>query len=252
MPLDIVELKNFYASPLGEVTYRMLGAAIRSRMPSLRGRCVLGLGYATPYLDLIKEDAERVFAVMPDVQGVTPWPTAGHLGSVLSSTSDLPFADASIDTVLLTHALETDDSPRTMLSEIWRVLTPGGSLIVTVPNRRGLWARMDTTPFGYGEPYSRRQINSLLLETLFSPTGWVEALHFPPLQSQALLKSARALERIGEKLGLPFAGVHVIVATKLLYRPILASKSARQKARLRPVLVPSASPRLDEIPQQGH
>lgn len=252
MPLDIVDLKNFYVSPLGDVTRRMLGAAIRARMPMLRGQSVLGVGYAIPYLDMIKNESDRVFAVMPDVQGALPWPATGNLATVLSSTSDLPFADASIDTVLLVHALETDDSPRILLNEIWRILAPGGSLIVTAPNRRGLWARMDTTPFGYGEPYSRRQINNLLREALFSPTQWVEALHFPPLQRPALLKSARALERIGEKLGLPFAGVHVIAATKLLYRPLLVSKSARQKARLRPVLVPSASPRLDEIPQQGH
>ena len=47
-----------------------------------------------------------------------------------------------------------------MLREIWRVMASGGQLLAVVPNRRGLWARMDTTPFGHGRPYSRSQITA--------------------------------------------------------------------------------------------
>lgn len=252
MPLDIVDLRNFYATPLGDVTGRTLGAAIRAHWPSARGQIMLGLGFAIPFLDMFRAEADRVMAVMPDIQGVLHWPLDADSTTVLASTAALPFADSSIDAALIVHALETEDAPRALLSEMWRVLTPGGSLIVVVPNRRGLWARMDTTPFGYGEPYSRRQINDLLRDALFSPAQWTEALYFPPLSRPMLLKSASVFEQIGKQLGLPFPGVHVISATKLLYRPLLVRETTRQKSRLRPVLVPSASPRLDEIPQQGH
>lgn len=252
MPLDIVDLRNFYASPLGEVTGRVLTSVIRNHWPSARGQIMLGIGFATPYLDMFRAEADRVLAVMPDVQGVLNWPADGDSATVLASTAALPFADASIDAALIVHALETEDSPRAMLAELWRVLTPGGSVIIVVPNRRGLWARMDTTPFGYGQPYSRRQINELLRNALFSPAKWTEALYFPPLSRPTFLKSASALELIGSNLGLPFSGVHVIAATKLLYRPLLVRETARQKTRLRPLLVPSASPRLDEIPERSH
>lgn len=252
MPLDIVDLRNFYRTPLGDATGRVLSSVIRRHWPSTSGQILLGLGFATPYLDLFKGEADRVFAAMPDNQGVLPWPADGDSASVLTSTSALPFGDAAIDAALVVHALETEESPRALLSELWRVLTPGGSVLLVVPNRRGLWARMDTTPFGYGEPYSRRQITDLLREALFSPAQWSEALYFPPLQRPVFLKSAGIFERIGEKLGLPFSGVHVIAATKLLYRPLLVRETVRQRARLRPVLVPSASPRLDEISGQGH
>ena len=251
MPLDIVDLRNFYRTPLGEATGRVLSAVIRRHWPSTKGQIILGLGFATPYLDMFRGEADRVFAVMPDVQGVLPWPSDGDSATVLASTATLPFPDASIDAALIVHALETEDTPRTMLSELWRVLAPGGSVLVIVPNRRGLWARMDTTPFGYGEPYSRRQITDLLRDALFCGAQWTEALYFPPSQRPIFLKSAPAFEQVGDRLGLPFSGVHVISATKLLYRPLLVRETTRQRASLRPVLIPSTSPRLDEISRRG-
>lgn len=60
--------------------------------------------------------------------------------------------------------------------QIWRVLTPGGRMIVVVPNRAGVWARVEHTPFGHGRPYSRGQLRELLSETQFLPVHWNEAL----------------------------------------------------------------------------
>ena len=88
----------------------------------------------------------------------------------------MPLTDGAVDRVLLVHALEMTNDPAALLREVWRVLAPGGRLLAVVPNRRGVWARMDTTPFGHGRPYSRSQINQLLRETWFTPSGWSEAL----------------------------------------------------------------------------
>ena len=87
--------------------------------------------------------------------------------------------------------------PVGLLREVWRVLAGGGRLLAVVPNRRGLWARMDTTPFGHGRPYSRSQITQLLRETWFTPTGWGEALYVPPIARGWFLRSAVAWERTG-------------------------------------------------------
>src|SRR5664279_2649525 len=97
--------------------------------------------------------------------------------SALVDENELPLPDNAVDRVLLVHALEMTHDPAVLLREAWRVLAAGGRLLVVVPNRRGLWARMDTTPFGHGRPYSRSQINQLLRETWFTPTGWSEALY---------------------------------------------------------------------------
>jgi SAM-dependent methyltransferase len=45
----------------------------------------------------------------------------------------IPFADGSFDTVLCTEVLEHASDPRTLISEMQRVLKPRGTLIATVP-----------------------------------------------------------------------------------------------------------------------
>ena len=48
--------------------------------------------------------------------------------------------------------LEWSEKPRDLLRELWRVLAPNGRLLLVVPNRRGLWARVDTTPVRLWQP----------------------------------------------------------------------------------------------------
>jgi hypothetical protein len=112
-------------------------------------------------------------------------------------------------------------------------------MLVVVPNRRGVWARRDTTPFGHGRPYSRSQITQLLREAWFTPTGWGEALYVPPIARGWFLRSAMAWERAGSTISAPFAGVHIVEATKQVYRAIPAK---REKRRLVPALEPVLAP----------
>lgn len=240
MTPDVVDLRNFYASPLGQVACRALSKAIELRWNKLTGLHVMGLGYGVPYLERFLGKAERVIAAMPEKQGVIHWPVHAPSSSVLVVNTLLPFADQSLDRVLLVHSIENEESPSDLLDEVWRVLSPGGSVLVVVPNRRGLWARMDTTPFGQGQPYSRSQMTALLRHAMFSPIHWSEELFVPPFPGAMLLRMAPALERIGKVLSLPFAGVHVIEATKLLYRPVAVRKVARQRS-LSPFLVPAGA-----------
>lgn len=165
MSLDVVDLRNFYSQRLGTVARRFVGRGIRTRWPNEHGQRVLGIGYATPYLGLFREEAERCLAFMPAAQGVVKWPSREPALAALVDEYDLPLPDAAVDRVLLVHALEMSSDPISLLREAWRVLAPGGRLLAVVPNRRGLWARMDTTPFGHGRPYSRSQITNLLRET---------------------------------------------------------------------------------------
>ena len=56
---------------------------------------------------------------------------------------------------------------RPMLREVWRILAADGRLILVVPNRLGLWARLEHTPFGHGHPFTPPQLVALLTENLF-------------------------------------------------------------------------------------
>jgi SAM-dependent methyltransferase len=237
MSIDIVDLRSFYASPLGEVTRGLLLTAIRNRWDDMRGFALMGLGYATPYLGPFRDEAIRSLALMPAAQGVVNWPSTGLSSSALVDADDLPLRDGSVDRIIVAHALEMAQNPAELMSEMWRVLSPGGRIIVIVPNRAGLWARMDVTPFGHGQPFSRGQLTNLMRQALFTPVHWGEALYVPPLKRRVLLKTARVWDRVGRTLGLPFAGVHVIEATKQVFRPAAVKRGSR-------VMVPEAEPAL--------
>jgi SAM-dependent methyltransferase len=241
MSMDVVDLRNFYAQRLGSVARRFIGRGIRGRWPDTRAQRVLGIGYATPYLGLFREEAERCLAFMPGTQGVVRWPSERPALAALVDEGNLPLPDAAVDRILLVHALEMSQDAPQLLREVWRVLSPGGRLLAVLPNRRGLWARMDTTPFGHGRPYSRSQITQLLRETWFTPTAWAEALYVPPIEQTWFLRSAVAWERTGATVSAPFAGVHIVEATKQVYRTL----PARRK---RMVLVPSLEPVLAPSP----
>jgi SAM-dependent methyltransferase len=150
---------------------------------------------------------------------------------VLVEDRQLPLPDNSVDRLLLVHSLEATDRPATLLREVWRVLVPEGRLLIVAPNRRSVWARIDATPFGHGRPYSRSQLERLLLENLFTPVSWGTALHMPPVNNRMILKSAAVWERVGQKLWPGFGGVLLVEARKEVMAPIGGKRAAVRALR---------------------
>lgn len=234
---DAIDLREFYETGLGQVARRMIRRRIREVWPDLRGQIVLGVGYATPYLRPFRGEAERVLSVMPAAQGVEFWPPEGPGATCLAEESELPFPDMSVDRVLLVHGLESTEQLRPMMREVWRVLAGGGRLLVVVPNRRGIWARVDQTPFGHGTPFSPSQLKHLLRENMFVPERTSRALFVPPFKARFLLGSAPAWEEVGERWFKAFSGVNIVEASKQLYAGV-ARRPVRIARGRRPVLVP--------------
>lgn len=237
MNTDIVDLRAFYHTRLGRLAAQSISLALTSiwaRMPDER---LVGLGYSLPYLDRFSADAERAMAFMPASQGAINWPSSGPSATALVYNEELPLPDASVDRVLLVHALEFTESPGDTMRELWRVLAPGGRVVIVAPNRRGVWARLDHTPFGNGRPYSKSQITGLLRETNFTPGAFAEALFFPPSKSRAVLKFRSSFERSGRTLWPAFSGAILVEAQKRLYQGLPVTARASRK-----VLVPALSP----------
>lgn len=57
----------------------------------------------------------------------------------------LPFADASMDCVILSEVIEHLEEPGITIREASRVLRPGGRLLITTPNYRSLWPLLEWT-----------------------------------------------------------------------------------------------------------
>jgi len=239
MSADIVDLRDFYATPLGRTAREAIRGRLREIWPDLAGLRLAGIGYATPYLRGFAGEAERVLALMPAGQGVMRWPPEGPNLAALVDEAALPLPDASVDRILVVHALEHAEQLRQLLREVWRVLAPPGRVIVAVAARDGLWANSEATPFGHGRPYSRRQLAALLREAELEPAGYTRALYVPP--AEWLAGSAETFETVGARVWPRFSGVLLMEAVKQTYA-IKARPVRARVRRARPVLSPLPAP----------
>ncbi|UPH71551.1 class I SAM-dependent methyltransferase [Abyssibius alkaniclasticus] len=221
MHLDVVDLRAFYyRTKLGRAVQRDLQETIAKRWPDSRQMQVVGFGFAAPLLRPHLGTARRVLSLMPAAQGVMRWPPGDANLSTLVEETQWPLPGGSVDRIIVAHGLETCEAPEALLDEIWRVLAPGGKVMFIVPNRAGFWARRDTTPFGYGRPYSMGQLEALLRARRFQPGWHAKALYMWPSHRAFWLRTARLFGRIGRRLGLRImAGALVVEATKQVYAP---------------------------------
>ena len=229
MAADVHAAAEFYGSTRGAVAARLLRERLQSLWPDLRGQSVLGIGFAAPYLRLWRGQAARCVALTPAQMGAARWPL-GQPGLTCTAEEDqLPFDDLSFDRILLVHGLEAADNARRLLRETWRVLKDDGRLLVVAPNRTGVWAYSERTPFGHGQPYSFGQLGRLLAASLYRVERRDTALWLPPVGPRVLLRSADLLERSGRRLMPGMAGLIVTEAVKDVYAALPVKRVPRRR-----------------------
>lgn len=215
---DIEDLRRFYyQSALGRVVQRILRDRLtgRWRAETSKGMNIAGFGFAAPMLRPYLTHARRVTALMPGPQGVMAWPAGLPNHSVLCDETAWPIETGSIDRLVILHGLETSDDPAALLSEAWRALGPGGRMIVMVPNRAGLWAASDRTPFGLGRSYTAGQLEGQTLRAGFVTHWNGSAVYIPPSERRFWLRSAQMWERTGTKISrVLIAGVVLMELSK--------------------------------------
>jgi SAM-dependent methyltransferase len=249
MHLDVQDLRNFYyRSPLGRAAQKSLRDRMLELWPEAKGQTVVGFGFAAPLLRPYLKDARRVVTLMPGPQGVMPWPPGLPNTSVLTEETAWPIETGHVDKLVVLHGLETCERPSDLLEECWRVLGPGGRVLFIVPNRAGIWARGDGTPFGYGRPYSPSQLDTQLRKHQFLPERHIGALYQVPSRRKLLMKSAALFEKVGRQLPTMLAGgAFMVEATKLVYPPKGETKRERKRVS---VLKGLTEPAVGRVPNR--
>lgn len=212
---DVIALRDFYyTTSLGRAAQKALRDHCQTCWPDMTGKDVAGFGFAVPLLRPWLAQARRVIALMPAPQGVMHWPAEAANHSVLTEETNWPLATDSIDRLVMLHGLETSDRPAALLEEAARVLRIGGEALLILPNRSGLWARMDGTPFALGRPYSNGQITTLLRDHGFQICDTGGALFFPPRDNRRWLRWAMRLEQLGQRMVRLRAGGVLVVRAR--------------------------------------
>lgn len=240
MRRGIDDLRTFYGEPTGALARRLLARRLEDAWGEAANCDVLGIGYATPWLDAFV-GARRIVAAMPGGQGVETWPAVGRNRTLLVDERRLPFTAGAFDRVLLIHALEEADDPLALLTEAVRALSPSGRMILAVAARGGLWARAEQTPFGHGRPFTRGQLERLVREVGLEPTAWSQTLYTPPWTP--LLGMAEGIEQIGRRIAPGTAGVILLEATRLAYARIRPGGLAERVRAAVPGLTPQPATR---------
>jgi SAM-dependent methyltransferase len=137
-------------------------------LPSARAARVLDIACGTGFGCVMLADAgaDYVTGADLDVSSVAAARLgckAGRMGFLAADGTCLPFPDACFDLVTSFETLEHVERAEALLSEIRRVLAPGGRLILSTPNRgyTELYGRVCSNPFHVRE-YTRDELRALL------------------------------------------------------------------------------------------
>ncbi|MET0931836.1 MAG: class I SAM-dependent methyltransferase [Aeromicrobium sp.] len=171
-------------------------------------------------------------------------------GGVCGSALILPFADGSFDIVGAFDVIEHCDPESTALSELARVLAPGGTMMISVPAYTWAWSSFDDIN-GHHRRYTRRRavkavkasglridratyafaavfpffamqrLATRLVETVrrkdqATPADVVDLPSVSPGLSSFLLRLCRLDSRVLRRTNLPFGSSVVLAASKPL------------------------------------
>jgi SAM-dependent methyltransferase len=238
---SIYDFRNFYNSQAGRIVKRVVAHKLRGFWPDSAGMRVMGCGYAPPYMNMIGKDAERFFLLMPAALGAHSWPHDSPNIVCLSEESELPLETNSVDRIFLVHSLEYSEIIHPYLEELWRVLKSNGRMLVVAPNRLGMWARAEWSPFGHGRPFSLSQLCHYLRTAGFVQENASEGLFIPPVRSQAIFRSVSFFEGVGRYVYPALGGLHFLEVSKQLYAPTGGELQRRVRNRGRGILIPETA-----------
>lgn len=180
---------------------------------------------------------------------------------VVDNFEDLPFAEQSLDLIVLPHVLEFAVDPHRVLREVDRVLRPDGRVVISGLNPISLWGARHMMPRQLMAPFLPPQAHFIGLPRL---RDWFKLLSFdfdrsrygcysPPCRSQVWLDRMRFLEKAGDRWWPICGGVYVISAVKRVQgiRLIPPVWRTKESPRRRVAVVASSNQSQQSIDRDG-
>jgi SAM-dependent methyltransferase len=251
---EIHGLTTWFNSPLGTTLLQKEAALLVQGVRRFHGDAMLWLGpIPLPGVELDRcMVRHRVYGSM---SGTQRWPTeSGSAASTYNGLIEaLPFPPSSMDAVVLHHALDCCTDPRGAMREVYKVLRPGGRLLICGFNPLSLWGARRVFARFRPDPFSDlRFVSPLRLLDWMAVLG-IEAdegvqylMYRPPIAFGRF--EARLWTRLRTALQqsrLPVGGVYYLLGRKSVagVTPLRLVRSMR-RANLAPAAVPRPTARL--------
>jgi len=193
-----------------------------------------------PQINTLSENRMPMQAILIHSNDSLEYASKYHWHLIEGSSSELPFANESLDLVVLPHVLEFATDPHQILREVDRVLRPEGRLIISGFNPASLWGARQYLSRLIGSPYLPRDGQFI---GLIRVKDWLQLLNFSldrghfgcykfPLQGVSSMNRMDFLEHMGNRWWPIFGAVFVVSAIK-------RHQGIRMIGQIAPVRVPA-------------
>ncbi len=261
---QIIGLHHWFASAPGRYLLAWEQARCDEAVADIFGYHSLQLGL--PMLDGLRTNRmpHQWLALGADEAGSPGSAVAGHdmsgcgqrchVVDLFADPVALPFAEASLDLVVLPHTLELSIDPHAALREVVRVLVPEGRVVISGLNPASLWGLRQRR----ARIYQRLGGNSLYLPDVGEFIGYrrlrdwlqllsfeVESAHFgcyrPAVRSAHWLERFGWMDRLGDKWWPIFGAAYFLVAVKRVHGMRLLEPAWRNNRQRSAATVPVAN-----------